>query len=141
MCIGLTADWKKYLDGNPTVFLATSEENHPHVRPLTLIHQDEAIWFATCRNDHKLMELEHNKACEVCLVVNDPFDPQGSIRLHGEAHIVMDDTIRRQIGPSIPFFPLLWESFTDPDYCLIRFDAHSGTYHDATHNAYYDLKL
>ncbi len=99
----LTADWKKHLEGNPTVFFATTDGTTPHVRPLTLIHKDDEIWFATCSSDHKLSEIENNAQCEICLVVNDPFDPQGSIRLQGGAQIVFDDIIRKEIGPHVPF--------------------------------------
>lgn len=137
----LTADWKKHLEGNPTVYFATTDGATPHVRPLTLIHKDNEIWFATCSSDHKLNEIENNAQCEICLVVNDPFDPQGSIRLQGGAKIVLDDKIRKKIGPHVPFFPLLWESYTDPNFCLIRFDATKGTYHDASHNTYCELNI
>ena len=137
----LYTEWKKHLHGNPTVFLATSVNDQPHVRPLTLIINNNEIWFATCKNDHKLLEIKDNTKCEICLVVSDPLDPQGSIRLHGGARIVLDDEIRKELGPKIPFFPLVWESYTDPNYVLIHFETESGIYHDAQNNTFHNLIL
>jgi uncharacterized pyridoxamine 5'-phosphate oxidase family protein len=43
-----------YFKDSQYIFLATSEENQPRVRPITLIYFDKKFWVTTGTNNNKV---------------------------------------------------------------------------------------
>ena len=89
-----------YLTQIPAWYLATSVENHPHVRPFSFAAvEDGRIWFCTAKGKDVYDELQVNPLFELCawhpgkpwLLVNGKaiFDePSSQLREEGFRHMV-----------------------------------------------------
>ena len=49
-----------YFKDSQYIFLATSEENQPRVRPVTLIYFDKKFWITTGTNNNKVAQIQKN---------------------------------------------------------------------------------
>ena len=108
-----------YFKDSQCIFLATSEENQPRVRPVTLICFDKKFWITTGTNDNKVAQIQKNPKIEFCLMVKKG-DGQGYMRGIGLAKIVKDKKQKEKIARHCDFFSDFWESPDDPDYTLIE---------------------
>lgn len=110
--------WNYFVDLQ-FVFLATSEENQPRVRPVTLIYFDKKFWITTGTNNNKVAQIQKNPKIEFCLLVKKE-DKQGYVRGIGLAKIVKEKEQKEKIAKHCDFFSDFWESPDDPDYTLIE---------------------
>lgn len=108
-----------YLKDSQNIFLATSEENQPRVRPVTLIYFDKKFWITTGTDNHKVLQIQKNPKIEFCLMVKKG-DSQGYMRGTGLAKIITDKKQKEKIAKHCSFFSEFWESPDDPDYTLIE---------------------
>jgi len=108
-----------YFKDSPYIFLATSEENQPRVRPVTLIYFDKKFWITTGTNNNKVAQIQKNSKIEFCLVVQKE-NKQGYVRGTGLAKIVKDKEQKAKIAKHCDFFSEFWDSPDDPDYTLIE---------------------
>ena len=108
-----------YFKDSQSIFLATSEENQPRVRPVTLIYFDKRFWITTGTDNHKVLQIQKNPKIEFCLIVKKE-DKQGYVRGTGLAKIVKDKEQKGKIAKHCDFFSDFWESPDDPDYTLIE---------------------
>ncbi len=108
-----------YFKDSQSIFLATSEENQPRVRPVTLIYFDKKFWITTGTNDNKVVQIQKNPKVEFCLTVKKE-DRQGYVRGAGLAKIVIDKEQKEKIAEHCDFFSDFWENPDDPEYTLIE---------------------
>ena len=116
-----------YFKDSQCIFLATSEENQPRVRPVTLIYFNKKFWFTTGSNDNKVAQIQKNPKIEFCLMVKKG-DGQGCVRGIGLAKIVKDKEQKEKIAKQCSFFGDFWESPNDPDYTLIELSINEFEY-------------
>jgi len=108
-----------YFKDSQYIFLATSEENQPRVRPVTIIYFDKKFWITTGTNNNKVAQIQKNPKIEFCLVVKKE-DRQGYVQGTGLAKIVKGKEQKEKIAEHCDFFSDFWESPDDPDYTLIE---------------------
>ena len=110
---------KSILQPLQPVYLATSMENQPRVRPVTLIYHEGRFYIATGSWDAKVKQIAANPKVETCLMIKeDPYS--GYARACGELHTVSDEAIRREIFEAAPFLSNYWNEPTDPGYVLYQ---------------------
>lgn len=101
------------------VYLATSCENQPSNRPVTLIYNKGRFFFATGSSDAKTEQLLSNPKIEICLPIKDE-KYSGYIRFTGKAEAISDAVIRKEIYDEASFLNYFWKESTDPSYVLYR---------------------
>jgi len=116
-----------YFKDSQNIFLATSEENQPRVRPVTLICFDKKFWITTGTDNNKVGQIQKNPKIEFCLMVKKG-DSQGYIRGTGLAKIITDKEQKEKIAKHCSFFGDFWESPDDPDYTLIELSVNEVEY-------------
>ena len=103
------------------VFLATSEEDQPRVRPVTLVCLDRKFWILTGTNNAKTKQIGKNPKIEFCL----PFqkgENHGYVRATGSAKIIRDRKTKAKMAEHCDFFSEHWKDPDDPNYTLIELD-------------------
>ena len=83
---------------NPVCFVATSEDNRPHVRPLLLFFADETgFYFETLSPKEFSKQLHNNPHVEVCFY-NNPSELAlaKSMRLRGVVEFISDPSLMRR---------------------------------------------
>jgi len=80
--------WEDFKDYQH-VFLATSEENQPRVRPVTLVCLDRKFWILTGTNNAKTKQIRKNPKIEFCLLFQKG-ENHGYVRAAGLAKIIRD---------------------------------------------------
>ena len=105
-----------------TVFIATTEGNQPHVRPLALQFADErGFYFQTEPVKNFYKQLQANKNVELCF-----YDTEGGglgrvMRVNGEIEFVNDLELKAKLIEERPFFKMLGiEKPDDPLFVLFR---------------------
>ncbi len=116
-----------YFKNSQNIFLATSEENQPRVRPVTLICFDKKFWITTGTDNNKVGQIQKNPKVEFCLTIKKE-DRQGYIRGTGLAKIIKDKEQKEIIAQHCDFFSNFWESPDDPDYTLIELTVYEIEY-------------
>ena len=101
------------------IFLATSEEDQPRVRPVTLVYLDGKFWILTGTENAKTKQISKNPKIEFCLLLQKK-DKQGYVRAAGLAKIIQDRKTKGKIAEQCDFFSEFWKSFDDPNYTLIE---------------------
>lgn len=104
------------------IFLATSEEDQPRVRPVTLVYLDRKFWVLTGTGNAKTKQISKNPKIEFCLLLQEK-DKQGYVRAAGLAKIIQDRKTKGKIAEQCDFFSEFWKSFDDPNYTLIELHA------------------
>ncbi len=112
--------WKLFRN-YPTVHLATVDNGHPRVRPMTLIVYDGKIWMVTHTEKNKITEIQKNSNMEFSQVfIKDKM--VGCIRATGRVKIIKDKDIKKDISKVIAFFPSYWRSADDENYTLLNLE-------------------
>jgi len=101
------------------VYLATSCENQPYNRPVTLIYNKNRFYFATGSIDAKTEQLKLNPLLEICLPIKDE-KYSGYVRFTGNAEAVSDSVVRKEIYDEASFLSYFWKESTDPSYVLYQ---------------------
>jgi general stress protein 26 len=101
------------------IFLATSEEDQPRVRPVTLVCLDEKFWVLTGTKNAKTKQIRKNPKIEFCLLFQKG-EQRGYVRAAGLAKIIQDRKTKVKIAEHCDFFGEHWKGPNDPDYTLIE---------------------
>lgn len=101
------------------IFLATSEQDQPRVRPVTLVHLGGKFWIVMGTNDAKTKQIRKNPKIEFCLLL-EKGENRGYIKGTGLAQIIKDRETRAKIAEHCNFFSKYYGSSEDPNYILIQ---------------------
>lgn len=103
------------------VYFATSVDNQPRVRPLTLVLLDDKLWVLTGTKDAKMQELNKNPKIQVSMDIKKD-KHTGSARFTGKAEIVKSMDIKKSIAARVDYFKEYWDTPEDPNFTLLRMD-------------------
>jgi len=101
------------------VFLATVEADQPRLRPVTLIHLGDRLFFATGIGDAKVGQIKRNPKVEFCLLL-EKGESKGTVRVECLANLVADKTVKSELYNKVPFMKEFWSSPEDTRYALIE---------------------
>jgi uncharacterized pyridoxamine 5'-phosphate oxidase family protein len=108
-----------YFNGEPHVFLATTDSDQPRVRPVTLVHLRDKLYVTTGSDNAKVRQIEQNPKTEFCLLFEEG-ERKGTIRTECIARIVKDKKIKADVFSSLSFAEEFWEKPEDPSYTVIE---------------------
>jgi pyridoxamine 5'-phosphate oxidase len=118
----LYKDCVEFAEKCGTVFIATTEGNKPHVRPLALQFADErGFYFQTEPVKSIYKQIQANKNVELCF-----YDTGGGglgkvMRVSGEIEFANDLDLKAKLLAERPFFKILGiEKPDDPLFVLFR---------------------
>lgn len=89
----------KFANQNPSSWLATSEDDQPHVRGMLMWFADETgFYFHTAKAKRLYHQMQKNPQVEAAFIRN-PTDPVNFETLHvtGEAETVEDDALTKRL--------------------------------------------
>jgi general stress protein 26 len=112
--------WSNF-DEYRIVYFATSTNDQPHVRPLTLVPLDNELWVLTGTKDAKMQELKRNPKVQVCLAIKKD-ENTGSARFSGKVEIIKDMDTKKAIAAKVDYFKEYWDTPEDPNFTLLRMD-------------------
>lgn len=112
--------WKK-LDEPQLVLLATSKNDQPRLRPVTLINLRRRLFVHSFKETAKVRQIKVNPKVEFCLFLGEsaPVDER-YVRVRCDAQVVDDNEIKAEIHNQIDFVKQYHQSPDDPDYVLIE---------------------
>jgi len=110
-----------YFKNIQTVFLATSDDEQPRVRPVTMVHFNEKLWVGTSTGCAKVKQLRRNNKAEFCLYIEQGEQKQGYVRGLCSVDIVEDEELKKQLAGQMPYFKYFWKGYDDPKYTLLQF--------------------
>jgi general stress protein 26 len=110
--------WRRFKDYSH-IFLATQENDHPRVRPVTLVNFDQRFWILTGTRNAKVKQIRENPKIEFCLLFEEG-EHKGYIRAAGFAKIISDRETKVKVAKHCDFFNEHWESPDDPNYTLLE---------------------
>lgn len=91
----------EFLNANPTCYLATSENNKPHVRVMRIYRADKkGIIFQTVDGKDLPQQLRENPNVEVCFY---NLEKNLQVRVSGKATLVEDIELKKEIAEKRPF--------------------------------------
>lgn len=88
-----------FANENPSCWLATSEENQPHVRGMLLWYADESgFYFHTAKAKRLYRQIQQNPKMEAAFIrnANDPIHFE-SLHVTGTAEIVHDEELLKRL--------------------------------------------
>jgi len=109
--------WAHYRQ-HQMAFLGTYGENRPHVRPVTLIYQDDKFWVATGSTDAKIKQIDENEHIEFCMMLKGE-GKLGYIRGAGKAIKIIEPEVRKRITDANEFIKEFWPDPQDPRFTLL----------------------
>jgi len=109
-----------YLSENQYVYLATTLDMQPKIRPMVLFFYKGRFFFLTFTNDSKVAQIKNNKLCEALLPIKDELGNTGYIKMTGRAAICTDPDARYDAVYFCYFFDQFYDGPDDPDFCLIE---------------------
>jgi len=110
--------WSR-IEGFQHVFLATDDEGHPRVRPVTLISFEKRLWIATDTKSAKVKQIKKNPKLEFSFAFKEK-DQDCCLRVLGVAEIVKDTKTKAKLAAHLPFFREHWKNSYDPNYTLLE---------------------
>ena len=110
-----------YFKQKNIIYLATSKEDKPAVRPVTLIYFEDEFFFATGGKDAKLDQIKANNNVEFCYSISNEKN-SGYIRGFGIAMIIDDLPTKQKIMDNIDFIKMFWTKVEDPGYALLKIE-------------------
>ncbi len=117
----LKAEVWMHFKGSQHVFLATTEDDQPRLRPVTLVNFDQRFWVLTGTDNAKVKQIQKNPKIEFCLLLEEG-GQHGYIRAAGFAKIVKDRETRAKVAKHCDFFSEFWNSPEDPSYALLELE-------------------
>jgi uncharacterized pyridoxamine 5'-phosphate oxidase family protein len=105
-----------YFDQHQLVFLATSEDNQPHVRPVNVINLDGELFVSVKVEKSIVKQIENNSKTEFCLEIGDimkDYSGVGYVRVECTAEILDDKKLRTRLYNEIDFIRRLYENLDD----------------------------
>lgn len=112
--------WSNF-DEYRVVYLATSENNQPRVRPVTLVYLDSRFYILTGTGDAKVKQIAGNPMVELCLPL-DGGENTGYVRMSGRAVIINEMKIKEKVAANVDYFNTYWKDAGDTDYTLLEID-------------------
>jgi general stress protein 26 len=109
-----------YITANQYVYLSTTLDSQPKIRPMSLFYYKGNFYFVTYTNDAKVAQIKNNKLIEVILPIKDELNNQGYIKLTGKAKICTDADAKYDATYFCYFFDEMYDGPDDPDFCLIE---------------------
>jgi len=105
-----------------TVFIATTEKDQPHVRPLALQFADERGFYFQTEPVKKLyQQMKANKKVELCFYSTEGGGLGKVMRVTGEMEFVDDRNLKSRLIQERPFFKALGiKGPDDPLFVLFR---------------------
>jgi len=110
-----------YFKRKNIIYLATSKEDKPAVRPVTLIYFENEFFIATGSKDAKLDQIKANNNIEFCYSISNK-ENGGYIRGLGIATIIHDLPTKQKIMDNIDFIKMFWTKADDPGYTLLKIE-------------------
>jgi general stress protein 26 len=110
--------WSR-IEGFQHVFLATDDNGHPRVRPVTLISFEKRLWIATDTKSAKVKQIRKNPKLEFSFAFKEK-DQDCCLRVLGIAKIVNEKAIKTKLAAHLPFFKEHWKDVDDPNYTLLE---------------------
>jgi len=101
------------------VFVATSFEGQPYVRPMTLINSPKGFFLATGSNDNKTRQIAVNPKVEICRLSQNETN-SGYIRARGILEQINDQDLRTSIYTEVGFLKKYWSDPSSQDYVLYK---------------------
>lgn len=99
------------------VYIATTEGDQPHLRPMTLIWWSGRFWFATGSRDAKVAQIKANPKVEWSLLL--PGEGcTGYLKATGAMREETDPAVRRSVADAARFLYNYWKDADDPDFIL-----------------------
>lgn len=114
-------DVKEFFDTQPLMYLATTEEDQPRVRPMALIYHDDQCWCCSIGGRPKIKQIQENNKIEFAVNAQSRED-MATVRGLGRANIIENRVIKKQLSEAIPWFSGYWESYDDPNFVLFHLD-------------------
>ncbi|MBN2461119.1 MAG: pyridoxamine 5'-phosphate oxidase family protein [Candidatus Cloacimonetes bacterium] len=109
------------------VYFATSLNQQPYVRPLTMFQVDSKYLIATGTGDAKVKQITGNPNFELCLEVKEG-QSTGSLRLSGNVQLVSDLPLKRKVFQQISFIKDYWDKPEHPGFTLFHLRFRMGEY-------------
>ncbi|MFW9874771.1 MAG: pyridoxamine 5'-phosphate oxidase family protein [Candidatus Thorarchaeota archaeon] len=109
------------------VHFATSVDNQPHVRPLTMVPLDDELWILTGTKDAKMQELNLNPNVQVSMEVEKD-EHTGSVRFTGKVVVIKDLETKKGIAGRVDYFKEYWDTSEDPNFTLLKMDFYELEY-------------
>ena len=103
------------------VILATSEEDQPRLRPVTLIHLDGRFLITTGTKSSKVDHILKNPKVEFLMLLLED-ENTGYVRGRCVASILNDKEIKRGLYEKVPHVSQLWEGPEDVDLTIIELE-------------------
>ena len=103
------------------VILATSEEDQPRLRPVTLIHLDGRFLVTTGTKSSKVDHILKNPKVEFLLLLPEEGNT-GYVRGRCGASILDDEDVKRVLYEKVPHVSQLWEGPEDGDLTIIELE-------------------
>lgn len=119
---------------NPVCFLATAENDQPHVRAFLFWFADETgFYFETFRPKDVCAQLLANPKVEVCFFNHGDLATAKTMRVRGSAEFLDDPKLKERLLADMPFLKGYGAGPNDPNYQVFRLahgDAHFWTMAD-----------
>ncbi len=110
------------------MYLATSVDSQPFVRPMSLLLHDEKLWCCSPGARSKVKQIRKNNSIEFALLAFHS-DQYHNIRGTGKAIEITEQATRSELAQAIPFFSEYWRTPEDPLFILYRLDIDTFEYH------------
>ncbi|MCB5264070.1 MAG: pyridoxamine 5'-phosphate oxidase family protein [Candidatus Cloacimonetes bacterium] len=107
--------------------LSTIKDQRPSLRPMTMINQNDRLFFATGSKDAKAAQIDTNPYVE-CLVLQSNEHGNGYFRIAGKLHTVTDHTIKQAVADYAPFIYQYWDDVANEDFVLYELDVETCRY-------------
>lgn len=108
------------------------DTGYPQIKAmLNLLHEGiSEIWFSTNTSSRRVSQIQRDGRSSVYYV-----DPEGfcGLLLSGMMEVLQDEDSRKKLwfDGSERYYP---QGVNDPDYCVLRFTAHTGNYYEGLQN-------
>jgi uncharacterized pyridoxamine 5'-phosphate oxidase family protein len=122
------------------VSLATLDKDQPRVRIMALISHDNKFWCCTITSRPKMKQFKKNSNFEFCSIIKKK-GKFGSIRASGNAKIIEDLEIKKDVSKAISFFKGYWSDYADPQFSLIHLDISKIKVHSPYDKQFYTFNL
>jgi general stress protein 26 len=113
-------DVYSYISDNQYVYMATTQDMQPKVRPMVLFFVKGKFYIVTFSGDSKVAQIKSNKLCEVLLPIKDELDNTGYVKMTGIAKLCVDMNVKMEAEYFCYFFDQFYDGADDPDFCLIE---------------------
>lgn len=129
----------KLIEGSNFAFLGSvDQDGFPNIKAMIKMEHDglRTIWFSTNVSSKRVAQFKANsKACVYFVDMNQ----WSGLMLKGEITILMDAETKAKFWRD-GFEKYYREGITDPDYCVLRFNAHVGNYYRGLKNLTFEVR-